>query len=143
MQRSLDVLVVGLGAHGSAALYHLSKTGKKVAGIDRYTPPHVYGSSHGGSRIIRQAYHESPFYVPLVRAAYPIWEQLQRESGTTLLIKTGGLLLGSEDGAMISGARLSAETYGIEHDLLDAADLRRRFPAFRAGPDTVGVWEKE
>jgi sarcosine oxidase len=143
MQRSLDVLVVGLGAHGSAALYHLSKTGKKVAGIDRYTPPHVYGSSHGGSRIIRQAYHESPFYVPLVRAAYPIWEQLQRESGTTLLIKTGGLLLGSEGGAMISGARLSAETYGIEYDLLDAANLRRRFPAFRAGPDTIGLWEKE
>src|ERR1700744_2185121 len=115
MGESLDLLVVGLGAHGSSALYHLSKTGKKVAGLDRYRPPHVHGSSHGQSRIIRQAYHESPFYVPLVQAAYPLWEEIERESGKTLLLKTGGLLLGSPDGTLINGARVSAETHGIAY----------------------------
>ncbi|HXB93589.1 MAG TPA: N-methyl-L-tryptophan oxidase [Puia sp.] len=143
MGQSFDVLVIGLGAHGSAALYHLSKTGKKVAGIDRFTPPHVHGSSHGGSRIIRQAYHEGSFYVPLVRAAYPLWEALQRESDKTLLIKTGGLLLGTEDSATLKGARTSAQTFGIEYEDLDAAQIRRRFPAFRAADDTIGVSEKE
>jgi sarcosine oxidase len=141
MAESLDVLVIGLGAHGSSALYHLSKTGKKVAGIDRYTPPHLHGSSHGQSRIIRQAYHESPFYVPLVQAAYPLWAELERETGKPLMINTGGLLLGSEDAPLIKGARLSAETHGIGYDWLDHSDLRRRFPAFRPEPGTVGVWE--
>ena len=142
MNETFDVLVIGLGAHGSSALYHLSKIHKKVAGIDRFTPPHAFGSSHGQSRIIRQAYHESPFYVPLVNAAYGLWEELERESGRSLLLRTGGLLLGREDTAVVKGARLSAETHGIAYDWLDASDLRRRFPAFRPGPDTVGVWEK-
>lgn len=143
MSESLDVLVIGLGAHGSSALYHLSKTGKKVAGIDRYTPPHVHGSSHGQSRIIRQAYHESPFYVPLVQAAYPLWEELERETGKTLLTRTGGLLLGREDSSIIKGGRLSAETHAVGYEYLNPSDLRRRFPAFRSGQDTVGVWEKD
>ena len=138
-----DVLVIGLGAHGSSALYHLSKTGKKVAGIDRYTPPHVYGSSHGQSRIIRQAYHESPFYVPLVQAAYPLWEEIERETGKTLLLKTGGLLLGSPDGTLINGARSSAEMHGVAYEYLNDSDMRRRFPAFRPEAGTVGVWEKD
>jgi sarcosine oxidase len=141
MGEFLDTLVIGLGAHGSSALYHLSLTGKKVAGIDQYNPPHIHGSSHGQSRIIRQAYHESPFYVPLVQAAYPLWEELEREAGKTLLVKTGGLLLGTEDGSIVNGARLSAETHGIEYEYLKASDLRRRFPAFRPTPETVGVWE--
>jgi sarcosine oxidase len=143
MSESLDVLVIGLGAHGSSALYHLSKTGKMVAGIDRYTPPHTHGSSHGQSRIIRQAYHESPFYVPLVQAAYPLWAELERETGKPLLLNTGGLLLGSEDAAMLQGARLSAETHGIKYEYLSHSHLLRRFPAFRPEPGTVGVWEKE
>ncbi len=112
-------------------------------GIDRYTPPHDHGSSHGQSRIIRQSYHESPFYVPFVNAAYPLWAELERESGKKLLLETGGLLLGREDTAVVQGARLSAETHGVAFDYLDAAELRRRFPAFRPSPDTVGVWEKK
>lgn len=143
MGETYDILVIGLGAHGSAALYYLSKTGKKVAGIDRYTPPHIHGSSHGQSRIIRQAYHENPFYVPLVRAAYSVWEELERESGKTLLMRTGSLLLGSEDASIIKGARLSAETHGIAYEYLEGSELHRRFPAFQPGPDTVGIWEKD
>lgn len=142
MAESFDVIVIGLGAHGSSALYHLSRGGQKVAGIDRFAPPHSHGSSHGRSRIIREAYHEHPVYVPFVQAAYGLWEELERESGRQLLVGTGGLLLGAEDSAVVRGARLSAETYGLEYDWLDAADIRRRFPAFRPTGDTVAVWEK-
>ena len=138
-----DIIVVGLGAHGSSALWQLSKTGKKIAGIVRFTPPHQRGSSHGESRIIRQAYHENPVYVPLVQAAYPLWTELSETSGKSLFQKTGGLLLGAGDSAVVGGAKLSAETHGIPYDYLDAAAIRKRFPAFRPGPDTVGVLEHE
>src|SRR5580658_4292149 len=111
---SFDVIVIGLGAHGSSALYHLAGTGQRVVGIDRFTPPHPRGSSHGQSRIIREAYHENPVYVPFIREAYELWGQLQREAGRSLLITTGGLLLGKEDSMVVSGALLSVETYGID-----------------------------
>ena len=143
MCETFDVIVLGLGAHGSSALYHLSKTHKKVAGIDRYTPPHPYGSSHGQTRIIRQAYHENPVYVPLVKGAYALWKEMEQETGQQLLLQTGGLLLGRPDAHVITGARLSADTHHIAYEYLQAADLQRRFPAFRPTPDTVGVLEKE
>ncbi|HXB33403.1 MAG TPA: N-methyl-L-tryptophan oxidase [Puia sp.] len=142
MAESFDVIVIGLGAHGSSALYHLAGTAKRVVGIDRFTPPHVHGSSHGQSRIIREAYHENPVYVPFIREAYSLWEELQREAGRTLMVRTGGLLLGRADTTVVVGARLSAETHGIAFEWLEAADIRRRFPAFRPNDDTVGVLEK-
>jgi sarcosine oxidase len=142
MTQTFDILVIGLGAHGSAALYHLARTGLKVAGIDRFTPPHVRGSSHGQSRIIREAYHENPVYVPFLREAYRLWDELEREAGRKLLVTTGALLLGGPDTAVVRGARLSAETHGVAFEWLDAADIRRRFPAFRPESDTVAVWEK-
>jgi len=141
-KETFDIIVIGLGAHGSSALYHLSKTGQKVLGIDRYMPPHDHGSSHGQSRIIRQAYHENPVYVPFVKAAYTLWEEIERETGEKLLIETGGLLLGAKDSSVVTGARLSADKHAIEYDYLDAGEVRGRFPAFRPAEDTVAVWEK-
>jgi sarcosine oxidase len=142
MPASFDILVIGLGAHGSSALYHLARTGRKVAGIDRFTPPHLHGSSHGQSRIIREAYHEHPVYVPFVRAAHGLWEELQREAGRALMMQTGGLLLGRADTTVVVGARFSAEAHGLPYEWLEAADIRRRFPAFRPTADTVAVYER-
>jgi sarcosine oxidase len=142
MTESFDILVIGLGAHGSSALYHLAQTGRKVAGIDRYAPPHAHGSSHGQSRIIREAYHENPVYVPFVRAAYDLWDELQREAGRPLSVGTGGLLLGRADTTVVVGARLSAEAHGLPYEWLGAADIRQRFPAFRPTADTVAVYER-
>lgn len=143
MPDSYDIIIIGLGANGAAALWHLAKTGKKILGIDRFQPPHNHGSSHGESRIIRQAYHESPVYVPLVKAAYPLWAELEINAGKPLFQKTGGLLLGAADTTVVQGARLSAETHDIPFEWLDAAVIRNRFPAFRPTADTVGVLEKE
>jgi sarcosine oxidase len=138
-----DIIVIGLGANGSSALWHLAKTGKRILGLDRFTPPHQKGSSHGESRIIRQAYHESPLYVPLVKAAYPLWAELERTSGKTLFQKTGGLLLGAPETTVVQGARLSAETHDIPFEWLESTAIRNRFPAFKPKKGTVGVLEKE
>ncbi|HEX9513970.1 MAG TPA: N-methyl-L-tryptophan oxidase [Puia sp.] len=143
MATLFDVIVLGLGANGSSALYHLSKTHQKVAGIDRFTPPHAFGSSHGESRIIRQAYYENPVYVPFIKEAYHCWEEIEHVSGEKLFLKTGGLMLGREDTGLIRGSILSAETHSIAYEYLDKADLQKRFPAFKPTADTVGVLEKE
>ncbi|HEY4208604.1 MAG TPA: N-methyl-L-tryptophan oxidase [Puia sp.] len=143
MAQVFDCMVVGLGANGSSTLYHLSGTGKKIIGIDRFKPPHTFGSSHGESRIIRQAYYEDPIYVPLLRAAYKEWEGMERTSGKKLFQKTGGLMLGYEDTAVVQGSRLSADTHHIPYEYLDASALRQRFPAFLPPDGTVGVLEKE
>ncbi|MEO8138713.1 MAG: FAD-dependent oxidoreductase, partial [Gemmatimonadota bacterium] len=84
MSRRADVAVVGLGAAGSAAAFTLARRGLQVVGIDRFHPPHPHGSSHGRSRIIREAYYESPAYVPLVQRAYELWYALERDSGRRL-----------------------------------------------------------
>ena len=138
-----DIIVLGLGANGSSALYHLSKTGKKVLGLDRFHPPHQHGSSHGESRIIRQAYFEHPLYVPLIRAAYPLWKEIEAVAGVALFQKTGGLMLGREEAAVVKGALLSARLHDIPYEYLDAGDIRRRFPVFRVPADTVGVLETD
>ncbi len=143
MIKDFDVIVLGLGANGSSAVYHLSKTGTKVLGIDRFTPPHTHGSSHGQSRIIRQAYHENPLYVPLVKEAYNLWYEIEKTAGKKLFLKTGGLMLGSADSAVINGARLSAETCDIPFEYLDNNSIKKRFPAFRPSHNTVGLLEKD
>jgi sarcosine oxidase len=141
MQTSWDVIVVGLGAMGSATLHQLARRGQRVLGIDQFTPPHARGSSHGKSRIIREAYFEDPRYVPLVQRAYERWRALEVESGRTLLMQTGGLMLGAPDSAVIAGARLSAELHRLPHEVLPAAEVRRRFPAFRLRSHEIGVFE--
>ncbi len=141
MSSRADVAVVGLGAAGSAAALTLARRGVRVVGFDRFQPPHVHGSSHGRSRVIREAYYESPAYVPLIQRAYQLWEALEREAGTTLLQRTGGLMLGAAEGGLVRGARRSAEEHGLPFELLDAAEIRRRFPPFHAPAGTVGVLE--
>lgn len=137
-----DVIVLGLGAHGSSAVYHLSKNNIKVCGIDRFVPPHAFGSSHGESRIIRQAYHESPMYVPQVMEAYTLWNELENISGKKLLLKTGGLILGNEASMVIKGARLSAETHNVPYEYLNSKEIAKRFPAFKPAENTVAVVEQ-
>jgi sarcosine oxidase len=136
-----DVAIAGLGAMGSAAAFELSRRGLRVLGFDRYTPPHPFGSSHGETRIIREAYFEHPVYVPLVQRAFELWQNQERESGTTLLRETGGLMIGRPDSELVEGARRSAELHGLQHTLLAAADVRQRFPALRPDDDMVAVWE--
>jgi sarcosine oxidase len=136
-----DVIIVGLGAMGSAAAYHLARRGQRVLGLDAFPAGHTLGSSHGETRIIRMAYFEHPNYVPLLRRAYELWEQLEREAQTTLLHPTGGVFIGPPDGTLVSGSLRSAQTHGLSHAVLDAAEIRRRFPILHARDDEVGLFE--
>lgn len=138
-----NVIVVGLGGMGSAAAYHLAERGQRVIGIEQFHPAHEWGSSHGRSRITRQAYAENPAYVPLVRRAYELWRQIERDSGRGLLTVTGGVMLGAPDSSLISGARLSAERWDLPHDVLEPADVRRRFPTLTPGEGDLAVYEPE
>src|SRR5437868_13783462 len=115
---------------GSAAAFHLAKRGCKVLGLDRFVPPHTVGSSHGESRIIREAYFEHPLYVPLVQRSYQLWAALEKKAGRKLLLPTGGLMLGPPDGVLISGAKRSADEHRLEHEVLSSSELQRRFPVF-------------
>jgi sarcosine oxidase len=137
----VDVIVVGLGVTGSATAWQLARRGVHVLAFDRYDPPHTLGSTHGRTRITREAYFEDPAYVPFIRRAHALWEETERTAGARLFLRTGGLMVGPPDGEIIAGSRESARRYAIPHELLPAAEIRRRFPAFQPSDDMVGLLE--
>jgi sarcosine oxidase len=136
-----DVIVAGLGSHGSAAAYHLAKRGQSVLGFDRFARGHTLASFGGLSRIIRLSYYEQPSYVPLLKRAWDLWRELERDSGETLLTRTGGLYIGPPAGELVSGSLASARIHGLEHELLDNTELQRRYPLFAADADWVGLFD--
>jgi sarcosine oxidase len=137
-----EVGIVGLGAMGSMAALELARRGRKVIGFDRFHPPHAFGSSHGKSRIIREAYFEHPQYVPIVRHAWDKWLALERDSGRTLLTPTGGLMIGPPESTLVAGARRSALEHGLPFEQLSAERVRLRFPMFELGEHEVGIYEE-
>jgi sarcosine oxidase len=136
-----DVIVAGLGGMGSAAAYQLAGRGRRVLGLERYTPAHDRGSSHGQSRIIRQAYFEDPSYVPLLLRAYELWERLERETGDNLMTLTGGLMIGPPDSRTFTGSIATADEYGLPYEVYDAAELKHRYPVFEPTENTVALFE--
>jgi sarcosine oxidase len=136
-----DAIVLGLGAMGSAAAYHLASRGVRVLGIEQFTSPHEMGSSHGGSRIIRQAYFESPDYIPLVLRAYELWRKLEADAGVRQLHVTGGMTLGSADGEMVRRTVAAAREHSIPFAVLEGAEIVRRFAAVRPLERDVAVVE--
>ena len=136
-----DVVVVGLGGMGSAAAAHLAARGQRVLGLERFGPAHALGSSHGGSRIIRQSYFEGAGYVPLLKRAYELWDQLEADSGADLMTLTGGIYLGLPSSRTVAGSLAAAREWDLPHAVLDAAEVRRRFPTLTPADDEVGVYE--
>jgi sarcosine oxidase len=138
-----DAIVAGLGGMGSATAYHLAGRGSRVLGLERHTPAHDQGSSHGQSRIIRQAYFEDPSYVPLLLRAYELWERLERDSGEDLMRLTGGLMIGPPESHTFTGSKATADEYGLPYEVFEAAELRRRYPAFEPTEGTVALFEEK
>jgi sarcosine oxidase len=136
-----DVIVIGLGGMGSAAAYHLAARGKRVLGLEQFGVTHDRGSSHGESRVIRQAYFEDAAYVPLLLRAYELWDQLERETDTHLLTITGGLMIGAPESSVFAGSLASAEAHGLAHEVFDAEEIRRRYPPLRPEPGVVALYE--
>ncbi len=140
MQR-FDVIVLGLGGVGSAAAFHLAGRGARVLGIEQFTIAHDRGSSHGQTRMIRQAYFEHPDYVPLVERAFELWRKLESEAGETLYRQVGLVEIGPPDGEVIQGVRTSARQHALSVEDLSAAEARRRFPGLRVPVDCEAVFE--
>lgn len=136
-----DAVVLGLGAVGSSALYHLARRGARVLGIERFGIAHNKGSSHGQSRMIRTAYFEHPNYVPLLHRAYELWDELESAGEQKLLYRTGGLYLGELESELVAGSLLAAREHKLPHELIDPAEVRKRFPAFAPPEDHVGFYE--
>jgi sarcosine oxidase len=112
-----------------------------VIGFDRFRPPYAMGSSTGRSRIIREAYFENPLYVPLVRRAYELWAALETSTGQSLLRRTGGLVIGPENGPLVTGALASARLHGVSHEVLRPSEIRSRYGAFQPADGDLGVLE--
>jgi sarcosine oxidase len=138
-----DVVIVGVGGMGSAAAWHLVRRGLRVAAIEQFTPPHDRGSSHGLTRIIRLAYFEHPSYVPLLRRAFALWRELERESGERLLHVTGGIDAGPRGSRVFEGSLESCRLHGLPHEVLSAAEVNHRFPGYRLPDEMQAVFQPD
>jgi len=146
-----QTIVLGLGAVGSAALYHLAKLGNAVLGLDQYAPPHIYGSTHGDTRITRLAIGEGPEYSPLALRSHELWRGIERETGARLLTSCGGLIVSGPTRKSVShgvanffqNTLAAAQTHGIAHEVLDAAAIGRRFPQFNVASHEAAYYEPD
>jgi sarcosine oxidase len=150
MARIFDTIVLGLGAMGSATVYQLAERGNRVLGLDRFSPPHAYGSTHGDSRITRQAIGEGEHYTPLSLRSYELWRQIERATGETLLTITGGLIISGKGQRgtchvenFFDNTVAAARKFGIRHEILDAREIAQRFPQFHVSDEEVGYYEHE
>jgi len=143
MPSKYDVIVVGVGAMGSAAVYHLVRRGLRVLGLERFNIPHHFGSSHGVTRIIRLSYFEHPSYVPLLRRAYELWRELEQQSAERLLHITGSIDAGVPGSAVFEGSRASCEQHGLPHEILTSAEVTRRFPGYRLPAQMMAVLQPQ
>ncbi len=140
---SYDVIVLGAGGMGSAALFELARRGRRVLGLEQFDLVHDRGSSHGQTRIIRKAYAEHPAYVPLLRRAYERWYDLEQLQGKRLLTECGCLQIGRPESATVAGVLKAAAEHGLPVEPLSRAEMQRRFPQFRLAEDMAGVLERE
>ena len=145
--KTADVIVVGLGAAGAAALYQLARRGVKAIGIDRFSPPHDQGSSHGETRITRIGVGEGAPYPPLARRSHEIWRELEAETGADLLLQCGALIMGPRGGRLhgredFVGCTIQmARRFDVDHEILDAAEIGARFPQLSLAGDEAGYFE--
>src|SRR5207245_3375179 len=139
----MRVAVIGGGAMGGASSWRLAKRGVDVVCYDRYSPPHAFGSTHGESRIIRTAYFEGPWYVPLVQEAFQLWRELEAETGADLLTMTGALMIGEPDSEAVKGAVESAKAHGLDVELRDGDELRSRYRGHVVPDGQVAVLDKQ
>ena len=138
-----DVVVIGVGAVGSATVAELAARGVRVLGLERDGIPNEHGSSGGVNRMIRLAYSEDPRYVPLLRAAFERWRRLEARGGERLLVTTGGVDAGSPDSQSVTGSLESCRVHDLPHELLDATQLRRRFPGFALPDGMLAVYQPD
>lgn len=135
-----DAIVLGAGAMGSAAAYHLAKAGQRVLLLEQFEIDHQKGSSYGRSRIIRYAY-DHPAYIPLLKAAYAMWSEIESESGEKLYTRTGGIDFGTPNQPTLQATINCLEQTGIPHEILNAIEAQKRYPQFRFDDDQIVLYQ--
>ena len=138
-----DAIVVGVGAMGAAACWRLARRGARVLGLEQFAVGHDLGSSGGRTRLIRLAYFEHSDYVPLLRRAYALWDELDAATGRPVLRRTGALYAGPADGVLVAGSLAAAKEHALPHERLDGLEILRRYPMFRLPEGFAGVFEPE
>ncbi len=138
-----DVIVIGVGAMGSAALSQIARRGKRVLGLERYDIPNAMGSSHGVNRIIRMAYFEHPSYVPLLRRSYELWRELEVTSGERLLVITGSIDAAPAEHQVFTGSLESCLLHGLDHETLTGPEVNERFPGYNLPTSHMAVLQPE
>ena len=141
MANHYDVIVLGVGGMGSSTLYHLAKRGIRVCGIERFEIAHDRGSSHGDTRIIRKAYMEHPSYIPLLNRAYELWEQLEKETGAELLLRTGLLLAGSPKSEITKGLKDCYQKHELPHTAMQGSEVDQLYPQLNLPEDWVATFD--
>ena len=142
-RRHYDAIVLGLGGVGSATVLNAARRNLRVLGLEQYTPVHSRGSSHGHTRVIRQAYFEHPDYVPLLIDAYRQWADLEKATGTRLFEQVGILQIGRPDGDVCQGVLKSARQHDLQVDVLQPDDFRRQFPSLHICDHEIAVLERK
>lgn len=143
MLSSYDVIVIGLGGVGSAAVAALSAEKYRVLGIDQFSPPHARGSSHGETRVIRKAYFEHPDYVPMLRRAYLLWKQLEQAVGRQLYFPTGILQIGPAEGEVLAGVLRSSNEHALDVEQMTIQQAEELFPGVQGDPSWSAVFEQD
>src|SRR5436190_3449887 len=138
-----DVAIAGLGGIGSAIAAHCAGRGATVIGLEQFGPAHDRGSSHGRSRMIRQAYFEDAAYVPLVLRSYELWRALEKQSGEDLLRITGVLSVGEETSTIISGTQRAAVKHGLRLEKWSRGEVGQRYPSLRLLENEVALFEPD
>lgn len=136
-----DLAIVGVGGMGSAIAAHAAARGLKVLGLEQFSIPNTRGSSHGATRILRLGLHEGPTYVPLVLRAVELWHELGEKAGTPIFHRCGGLDMGPAGSSLPTNSQRSCVKFDIPHEVLDAKETARRFPALRPGEGMVAVYQ--
>ena len=139
--KAWDVIVFGLGGAGSSVIYHLARQGLNVLGLDQYPEAHPFGSSHGQTRIVRQAYFEAPFYVPLLKRSYELWDDLNSLTCRDLFIKCGVLQIGVPDGVVVPGVLSSSKLHDLPIEVLSPKEIHDRWSGIHCPEDSIGAFE--
>lgn len=138
-----DLIIIGLGAMGSAAAWSAVQRGKRVLGIEQYPLVHDHGSSHGQSRIIREVYYEHPAYVPLVKDAFQLWEKLEQRTQQSLMTRACCANIGTSSSEIIKGTLSAAKVHQLDHEVWSAKELRLNFPVLQVSDEYCAVVEKQ
>lgn len=138
-----DVIVIGVGGMGSSTCYQLAQRGLKVLGLEQFDIPHTLGSSHGLTRIIRLAYYEDPSYVPLLRRAYQLWDEIEQCSGEKLFYKTGSVDVGVADSTVFAGSHGSCLQHDIPHEVLSGTELHYRYPGYQVPDEFYALYQPD